>query len=102
MGRKKVGIKGRNIVDDLGEEAQCSELAHFVSISDDDGSPLGSPELSRTDAHSKSKAKGKQLVRAARKKTRAKNSRPKSPTPVAIPNLPWSPSLSLYLIGSIH
>ena len=96
MGRKRVGIKGRNIIDDLGEEAQCSELAHFVSISDDDGSPLGSPKLSRTYPRSKSKTKGKQPVRTARKKTRAKNSRPKSPTPISNPKSPpVSPSVSI-------
>ena len=47
MGRKRVGIKGRNIVDDSGgEEAPCSESVHFVSINDDDGSLSGSPKLS--------------------------------------------------------
>ena len=47
MGRKRVGIRGRNIVDDLGgEEALCSESAPFVSISDDNRSPSGSPKLS--------------------------------------------------------
>ena len=47
MGRKRVGIKGRNIVDDsAGEEASCSESAPFIPISDDDGSPSSSPKLS--------------------------------------------------------
>ena len=97
MGRKRVGIKGRNIVDDSGgKEAPCSESAPFVSISDDDGSPSGSPKLSGTDPRSKSKTRGKQPVRAACKKTRAKKSRPKSPTLVSIPEPPVvSPSVSV-------
>ena len=56
-----------------------------MSISDDDGSLSSSPKLSQTDSHSKSKTRGKQLFRAAHKKTHEKNSRPKSPTPVIIP-----------------
>ena len=78
MGRKSVGIKGRNIVDDSDEEVPC----------DDDGSLLGSPKLSRTDLRSKSKTRGKQPDRAAHKKTRVKNFRPKSPTLVCIPEPP--------------
>ena len=75
-----------------------------MSISDDDGYPSGSPKLSRTYPHSKSKTMGKQLVRVACKKTRAKNSRSKSPAPVSIPEPPLvSPSVSiahrLYSLG---
>ena len=97
MGKKRVGVKGRDFMDDSGEEAPCSELTHLVSINDDGGSLSGSPRLSRTDPHSKSKTRGKQPVKAARKKTRAKSSRPKSPTPVSIPEPPpVSPTVSVF------
>ena len=104
MGRKCIGVKGRNVVRESSEEAPFSESAPYVLISDDDGSPLGSPSLSRTDPRSKSKTKGKQPVKPARRKTRAKNSKPKSPTPISIPKLSQvSPSVSvsrtLYSLG---
>ena len=62
------------------------------------------PKLSRTNPCSKSNTKGKQSVRAARKKTHAKNSRPKTLTPVSIPEPPPVSSsvfvsLKLYSLG---
>ena len=90
------------MVRESSEETHFSELAPYVSISDDDGSPSGSPRLSRTDPRSKSKTKGKQPVKPTRRKTRAKNSRPNSPTLVSIPKPPSTFSSGLsrpYSVG---
>lgn len=48
MGKKKVEIKGHNVVRESGGNTPFSKSAHFVSISDDDGSlsvVLGYPKL---------------------------------------------------------
>ena len=107
MGRKIVGKKGRNVVREPGEtseEAPLSDLAPYISLSDNDGSPSASPKLSRTKPSKKSKIKGKHLAKLAHRKTRAKTSRPKSHIPVSIPEPPLiSPSISvarkLYALG---
>ena len=107
MGRKTVGKKGCNVVrepGELSEEAPLSESAPYISLSDEDGSPLASPKLSRTNPNRKSKIKGKQSAKPAHRKTRAKNSIPKSPTPVSILEPPMiSPSVyvarRLYALG---
>lgn len=69
MGKKKVEIKGHNVVRESGGNTPFSKSAHFVSISDDDGSLSGSPRLSQIDPTSISKPKGKQLVKPTRTKT---------------------------------
>lgn len=88
MGKTKVEIKGRNVVRESGGNTPFSQSAHFVLISDDDGSLSGSPRLSLIDPTSISKPKGKQLVKPTHRKTRTKNSRTKSPIPVNIPKPP--------------
>lgn len=59
MGKKRVGIKGRNVVRDLGGDTPPSESTPFMPISDDDGSPRNSPRFSLTNPTSRSKPKGK-------------------------------------------
>ena len=107
IGRKTVGNEGRNVVREPGEsseEAPFSESAPYISLSDDDESPSANPKLSGTNPSRKSKIKGKQPAKPAHGKTCAKNSRPKSPTPVSIPEPPLiSPSIfvarRLYALG---
>lgn len=47
MGKTKVEIKGRNVVRESGGNTHFSKSAHFVSISDDDGSLSGSPSYAK-------------------------------------------------------
>ncbi|XP_052293884.1 uncharacterized protein LOC127901205 [Citrus sinensis] len=106
-GEKNCWEKGLNVVREPGEsseEAPLSDSAPHISLSDDDGSPLASPKLSRTKTNKKSKIKGKHPAKSAHRKTRPKTSRPKSPIPVSIPEPPLiSPSVSvapkLYALG---
>ena len=66
------------------EEAPFFESTPYMSLSDDDESTSASPKLFRTNPSKKSKIKGKQPAKPAHRKTSAKNSKPKSPTPVSI------------------
>ena len=89
---------------ETSEEAPLFDSAPYISLSDDNESPLASPKISRTNPSRRSKIKGKQPTKPAHRKTRAKNSKPKSPTPVSIPEPPLiSPSVSvarrLYALG---
>ncbi|XP_052300581.1 uncharacterized protein LOC127903775 isoform X1 [Citrus sinensis] len=86
------------------EEAPLFDSAPYISLSDDNEYLLASLKISRTNPSRRSKIKGKQPTKPAHRKTRAKNSRPKSPIPVSIPEPPLiSPSISvarrLYALG---
>ena len=89
---------------ETSEDAPLVDSVPYISLSDDDESPSVSPKLSRTKHSKKSKIKSKQPAKPAHRKTRAKNSRPKSPIPVNIPEPPLiSPFISvarkLYALG---
>ena len=91
MGRKIVLKKGRNVVKEPGEsseEAPLSDSAPHISLSDDDGSPLASPKLSRTKTSKKSKIKGKHPAKPAHRKLVQRHPDPNLLFLLAFQNLP--------------